>query len=65
MLLIGSEGRGLSREALAIAEQQVRIPCRMESLNAAVAGSILLYEWFRQKGAQESDAVPMQGQEAR
>ncbi len=51
VLMIGSEGRGLSPEALALADQRVTIPCRIESLNAAVAGSILLYECFRQAQA--------------
>ena len=48
ILMIGSEGRGLSAEALALADQLVTIPCRIESFNAAVAGSLLLYEAFRQ-----------------
>ncbi|HLI78116.1 MAG TPA: RNA methyltransferase [Acidobacteriaceae bacterium] len=48
MLLVGSEGRGLSPEALAAADEHVTVPCRIESLNAAVAGSLLLYESFRQ-----------------
>ncbi len=60
LLLIGSEGRGLSREALAVADLQVSIPCRIESLNAAVAGSILLYEWFRQTHAGESRTLHQQ-----
>ncbi len=48
-VLIGNEGAGLSSEALEAAEQQVRIPCAVESLNAAVAGSTLMYEAMRQK----------------
>ena len=51
VLMIGSEGRGLSPEALASADQRVIIPCGIESLNAAVAGSILLYECYRQAQA--------------
>ena len=47
-ILIGNEGAGLSDEALASADEQVQIPCAAESLNAAVAGSILLYEAMRQ-----------------
>ena len=47
VVMIGSEGRGLSQEALALADQLVTIPCRIESFNAAVAGSLLLYEAAR------------------
>jgi TrmH family RNA methyltransferase len=48
-LLIGNEGAGLSAEALALAHHSIRIPCAVESLNAAVAGSTLLYEALRQR----------------
>lgn len=50
-LLIGNEGAGLSRELLELADVRVTIPCSglVESLNAAVAGSILLYESHRQR----------------
>jgi TrmH family RNA methyltransferase len=48
-LMIGNEGAGLSAEALALAHHRVRIPCAVESLNAAVAGSTLLYEAMRQR----------------
>ena len=47
-IMIGNEGAGLSAEALAMADVLVRIPCAVESLNAAVAGSTLLYEAMRQ-----------------
>lgn len=47
--LIGNEGAGLSSEAQALAHHRVRIPCAVESLNAAVAGSTLLYEALRQR----------------
>jgi TrmH family RNA methyltransferase len=46
--LIGNEGSGLSPAALALAQHSIRIPCAVESLNAAVAGSTLLYEALRQ-----------------
>ena len=48
-LLIGSEGRGLSQDALAACDQTVRIPMseRCESLNAAVAAAIVLWEGWR------------------
>jgi TrmH family RNA methyltransferase len=48
-LLVGNEGAGLSAEALALAQHRVHIPCAVESLNAAVAGSTLLYEAMRQR----------------
>ena len=50
-LLIGNEGAGLPAEILALADARVTIPCTgtVESLNAAVAGSILLYEAHRQR----------------
>ena len=50
-LLIGNEGAGLSHEALAMAQHRVWIPCAVESLNAAVAGSTFLYEAMRQREA--------------
>jgi TrmH family RNA methyltransferase len=48
-IMIGNEGAGLSDEALALAQHRVRIPCAVESLNAAIAGSTLLYEALRQR----------------
>ena len=50
-LLIGNEGAGLGEEWLAVADARVTIPCPgpVESLNAAVAGSLLLYEASRQR----------------
>jgi TrmH family RNA methyltransferase len=48
-LMVGNEGAGLSAEALKLAVQRVRIPCAVESLNASVAGSTLLYEAMRQR----------------
>jgi TrmH family RNA methyltransferase len=51
---IGNEGAGLSERLLAAAAERVYIPALVESLNAGVAGSILLYEAFRQKMAEEA-----------
>ena len=50
-LLIGNEGAGLGEGWLAMADERVTIPCpgAVESLNAAVAGSLLLYEASRQR----------------
>jgi TrmH family RNA methyltransferase len=52
-ILIGNEGRGLSPEQIAAAGARVTISCPgpVESLNAAIAASILLYEAARQRGA--------------
>ncbi len=49
---IGSEGRGVSPELLDISEQTVKIPmrARCESLNAAVAAAVILWEMARQSG---------------
>lgn len=46
---IGSEGRGVSPELLELSEQTVKIPMRerCESLNAAVAAAIVLWEMAR------------------
>ncbi len=49
--LIGNEGNGLTAETAALADQNIRIPMagQLESLNAAMAGGILLYEAARQR----------------
>lgn len=49
--VIGNEGKGLSETALSSCEKYVKIPMcgQLESLNAAVASSILMYEAFRQR----------------
>lgn len=49
VLAIGSEGRGLSREVLDLCGQTIRIPMsdRCESLNAAIAAAVLLWESWR------------------
>lgn len=50
-IFIGSEGSGLPRAVLAQADEVVAIPHlpQVESLNAGVAGSIVLYEAARQR----------------
>lgn len=49
--LVGNEGNGLKQETADCADELVRIPMegKVESLNAAVASSILLYEAYRQR----------------
>lgn len=48
-VIIGSEGRGVSQLALDLCEKTVKIPMveRCESLNAAVAASVVLWEMAR------------------
>ena len=48
-VIIGSEGRGVSDEALSLCQKTVKIPmrARCESLNAAVAASVVLWEMAR------------------
>lgn len=48
-VVIGSEGRGISDEALARCEKTIRIPMRerCESLNAAAAAAVVLWEMAR------------------
>jgi len=55
-LLIGAEGSGLSPELTARCDASIAIPCPgpVESLNAAVAASILLYEASRQRTSRSS-----------
>jgi RNA methyltransferase, TrmH family len=50
-LMIGNEGAGLTAEWMEMCDARVTIPCPgpVESLNAAVAGSLLLYEASRQR----------------
>lgn len=47
--VIGSEGRGVSEEVLALCEKTLKIPMRQrcESLNAAVAAAVILWEGWR------------------
>lgn len=49
--LIGNEGNGLTEELAAQADTYIRIPMegQVESLNAAVAASVLMYEVKRQR----------------
>ncbi len=49
--LIGNEGNGLSEEIGALADARIKIPMagQVESLNAAVAASVLMFETARQR----------------
>lgn len=49
--LIGNEGNGLKKETADLADAYLKIPMegRVESLNAAIATSLLMYETYRQR----------------
>lgn len=51
-VIIGSEGRGVSQQGLALCQKTLKIPMRerCESLNAAMAASIVLWEMARTGG---------------
>ena len=51
VLLVGNESAGLSNEALKLCNETVKIPMpgRAESLNAAQAATLMLYEALRQR----------------
>lgn len=50
-IIIGNEANGISQEVMETADKKVKIPMlgKTESLNAAVATGIMLYEYVRQK----------------
>jgi len=51
-VVIGSEGRGVSEEMLSLCEKTLKIPMedKCESLNAAVAAAVVLWEGRRREG---------------
>ena len=50
-IVVGSEGKGLSRLVRDRCDRLVQLPMRgqVDSLNASIAGSIVLYEVMRQR----------------
>jgi tRNA G18 (ribose-2'-O)-methylase SpoU len=50
-LILGNEAHGSSDQALSIASHSIHIPIssRVESLNVAAAGAVLLFEIHRQR----------------
>jgi TrmH family RNA methyltransferase len=50
-IIIGNEGAGVPRELLKEADQVIRVPhsLKVESLNAGIAASVVLYECARQR----------------
>jgi RNA methyltransferase, TrmH family len=59
-LLVGNEGAGLPDAWIAEADARVTIPLpgRVESLNAAIAGSVLLYDAMKQRLRPRNDGMP-------
>ena len=57
--MIGNEGNGLSDEVAEAADTYIRIPMegRVESLNAAISASLLMYECNRQRRKMHEDLV--------
>jgi TrmH family RNA methyltransferase len=55
-IFIGNEGAGLSRELIRQMDETLAIPqaAHVESLNAGVAASIVLYEWARSRPGSSS-----------
>jgi tRNA G18 (ribose-2'-O)-methylase SpoU len=51
---VGNEGAGIEKRLLSEMDELIMIPHspRVESLNAGIAASIVLYEAARQKGTQ-------------
>jgi TrmH family RNA methyltransferase len=62
-LLIGNEGNGVPADLAVKADGAVTIPCPgpVESLNAAVASSVLLYEAARQRAAKGGGPRDLRG----
>ena len=58
--VLGNEHRGVSDEALRLADAAVQIPMQgmIESLNVSVATAVLLYETLRQRIARGPLTVP-------
>ena len=54
--MIGNEANGLKDETAALADAYIRIPMlgKVESLNAAVAASVLMFEAARQRRNQQN-----------
>jgi RNA methyltransferase, TrmH family len=62
-LLIGNEGNGVPASLAARADGAITIPCPgpVESLNAAVATSVLLYDASRQRALQSGGSQQLRG----
>ncbi|MGC1870332.1 MAG: RNA methyltransferase [Acidobacteriaceae bacterium] len=58
--VIGNEGAGISNEILAFCKGSLHVPCpgSVESLNAAIAASVVLYEASRQRSFASLESKP-------
>lgn len=58
--VIGNEGAGITDEILSFCQKSLHVPCPgdVESLNAAIAASILLYEASRQRSGTSLQGKP-------
>jgi TrmH family RNA methyltransferase len=56
-LLVGAERDGLPEDVMAQCDRRARIPIAVESLNAAMAATVALYEMTR-RGGWDIDTVP-------
>ena len=58
--VIGNEGAGIPEEILSFCDGSLHVPCpgQVESLNAAIAASIVLYEASRQRGLASPQGKP-------
>jgi TrmH family RNA methyltransferase len=58
-LIVGGEAHGAGKEARSLARGRIAIPIQpsVESLNAAVAAAVILFEAVRQRGWPASDAA--------
>ena len=57
--MIGNEGNGLSDEIANLADSYIRIPMegQVESLNAAISATLLMYECNRQRRSRNENLV--------
>jgi RNA methyltransferase, TrmH family len=62
-VLIGNEGNGVADDLVAKADAKITIPCPgpVESLNAAMAATVLLYEASRQRSAASGGLAERRG----
>ena len=58
-VMLGGEGPGLSPEALSAASHRLHLPMQpgCESLNLSVAGSLILYQAYRQRGGRGAEGA--------
>ncbi len=58
-IVVGSEGMGLGRLVGETCDGRIRLPMSgaLDSLNAAVAGAVAIYEVLRQRGSTGSEAT--------